>query len=426
MKRVFSYIVLALMSSSCTETKGEISIADETTLLTALVKDVGAQMAGIGFPVSTDKIEVKVSSPHEMLSLFKDINEESRQEVKNYTAFAPSLEDELKNDDAVSRLAFYDPNTETIVFQAGASKKISAGYLAHELAHVYQDQKWGLENTWRFYRAHPSREMFNITQYIIEGHAELARHAYEQSLATNPVTMSDLSVGLGKVFESECVVCDSNQSVANLPYSMGLRFLLHQYRSGGWKLVEDFFNQLPLSSEQIIHPKKLKKDNPKILKLPQWQDKELPAQVVLDGPMGEAYLLTKLLSLGVQKTEAFTSASGWDGDIAHLYRTKNGDEALVWRIVFDRDIDAQQLSDTLRNLKEPQENMRIGRVVDWVITDSPVLEAKLRIFMSKNPQYLEAVLGDQKGETTELGANKDQAMYFTTPLRMRIVIGPNH
>ncbi len=412
MERVFFYIVLALVFSSCTENQEEAIYPDETTSLTALVNNVGAQMGLLGFAVATDKIAVQVKSKAEMMAMFQEISDESRQEVKEYKAFGPSFESELN--DAGSRLAFYDPNSKTIVLQAGALHKISKGYLAHELAHVYQDQKWGLENIWRFYRAKPSRELFNITQYLIEGHAELARQAYEQKQAINSRTVSGLSLNLGKVFDAECVFCDTNQSTANLPYSVGLRFLLHQYRSGGWDGVENFFNRLPSSSEQIIHPDKLKIDSPKTLKLPEWHDEDQPTQLIVDGTMGEAYLLTKLLSLGVEKSEAFTCASGWDGDIAHIYRTEKGEEVFAWRIIFDRQVDAEQLTETLHKINLSRQNMRNGRVVDWIMSDNAILEAKVRIFMSKHPQFSEQVWSDgQSVKSLKLSETEGQSVFFS-------------
>lgn len=420
MARVFFYIVLALVSSSCSDSQRDYH--NQNSRLKSLVNDISAQMAGLGFPVNTDEISVELRSPEAMAAWFNEISDESRQENKNYVAYAPANGQE----DESSRFAFYDPNSKTLVVQSGVLNELSNGYLAHELAHVYQDQKWGLKNIWSSYQDNPSRELFNITQYMIEGHAELARQAYEQKYATNPVAVSDLSVGLGKVFKSECMVCGAGQSGDDLPYTFGLRFLLHQYRKGGWALAENFLHTLPLSSEQILHPSKLKLDNPKNLELPRWVDKDMPAELILDGPMGEASLLTKLLSFGVPNFEAFRAASGWDGDRAQIYLTDKGEKALLWRVVFDRDIDAKQLENALKR-RMPDQIMRTGRLVDWVMSDSPNMTSKLKAFLKQHPQKFEENSADEfSTELVELKATEDEALYFRPPKRMRIVIGPKN
>lgn len=425
MLRVFIVCLAQLFLVGCEETKPG-SYQTEELLLKALVYEIGVEMGKAGFLVNTKEVKVRVESKPRMKEIFNNLSEISRTEIKNEHLVSESTKALEKDDSA--RLAFYDANSKTIIFAGGSVGEISPAYIAHELAHVYQDQKWGLENIWQPYQKEPSREMFNITQYMVEGHAEMAKEAYEQMKAKDLVELSDLTVNLGRVFDSECVLCDDTEAAQSLPYSLGLRFLLHQYKKGGWAAAEKFIEVLPSSSEQIIHPAKLKDDLPRKVSLPFWEDKNHPGSLSLNGVMGQAFLLEKLLKLGLPKSEAFTSSSGWDGDIAHFYLFEDGSEAMVWRIIFDRDEDAQQLENSLRKVKLSKEVMRVGRTIDWISTKNSLIEAKLRIFLSKNPILLPEIQLDEvstkKVEEEVLDEVKSDSMFFNPPKRTRLVIEP--
>lgn len=392
------FLLTLLMLSSCDRDGKALEREKERVELWSMIQSVVQDMATMGFPLDLGQVSIEVRDAQDMTYLFDAISDESQREVKTITSFAPKV-GESEPEESQARMAFYDPNTKTIVFRQGASRKLGKGYLAHELAHVHQDQRWGFDTIWQPYQHKPSRELFNITQFIIEGHAELVRQTYEQLDAKNHHEVSALSMTLGKFAETECIECFSVKSMLNLPYSLGLRFLVHQFRQGGWPLVESHFLNLPTSTEQLIHPKKLNVDLPTQVDLPEFSDAHIKTKLKLDGSLGEAFLLSKLLSLSIPVKEAFESASGFDGDNAQLYQTANGDEALAWRIVFDRQLDAQQLEASINRVGRPFTLMRTGAVVDWIISDDHELTNKLRIFLSKHQQKFET---DPAGEQSTL------------------------
>lgn len=391
MLHLFLSLILFSSLSNCGEALASDPFHKELSTLKSMVNNVSRELTTLGFKVDPSYISIDIKDAKSMATAFNKISDESRKE-NIHTPFGP--ETSGFDDGARSRLAFYDPNSQTIVFLAGASKFLSKGYLAHELTHVYQDQKWGFDNIWRPYQQNPSREMFNVTQFIIEGHAELVRQAYEQKQSV--AQKQSLSESLAKISENDCLVCDSEQSTANLPYFLGMRFLLQQYRNGGWPLVERFFENLPTSTEQIIHPNKHRIDLPSEINLAPWTDTNSSSRLTQNGSLGEAFLLTKLLNLGIKRSVAFESASGWDGDVAQIYKSPDGRDALAWRIMFDRPYDAQQMESALSEVKSPGEITRVGRVIDWVISDSAELVSGLRIFLSKNPTDLPINIDDEK------------------------------
>jgi hypothetical protein len=370
----------------------------ERSKLSSIMQNVASDLDKMGFRIDTTKINLEVLPKAEMAMLFNSMNNLARQEIKSkdinttQEQWVTSENSGQRND---ARLAFYDPNSKTIFFLAGATKNLQNGYLAHELAHAYQDQQFDFAAIWKPYHESPSKELFNITQYVVEGYAELVRQTYEQIKADNPRTANVLSMKLGKFAEEECAECFSVKSATNLPYSLGLRFMVHQLKQGGWPLVDKFLLNLPGSTEQIIHPNKLLIDEPTDIKLPKFKDPSIKTEVKLSGKLGEGFLLGKLLSMSVPVKEAFKSASGFDGDDAQLITTEDGREALMWRIIFDRDLDAQQLEASLNNVNGAYFLVRNGRVIDWIISNNYELNHKLHAFLNKNRLILPQDQDDQ-------------------------------
>lgn len=401
--------LLAIILSGCGN--GD-PLSKETKKITEMIKTVSVELLDLGFAIDLDEIEIKVLKAEDMASMFNNLTDQSQQNF----ALGPAVFDDGIN----SRLAFYDPNSKTIVFRQGALDSISKGYVAHELAHVYQDQTWSFDDIWQGYRDDPSKEMFNITQFMVEGYAEVVRQAYEQK---NSEKAGVLSANLGRMLENDCLVCEPGAGAGDLPYTMGLRFLAHQYQQGGWPLVDEFMTKLPSSSEQIMHPDKYKRDTPSTVNMPVWPERE--HELVLDGSMGEAALLGKLLEFSVPKDVALEAASGWEGDNAQMYRQSDGQEIFIWRIVFDRITDATQLEDALKTYARSHDVLRVGQVVDWILTGNSTLKKQARIFLSKNLMTIKTDEDDENSTNEQEISLKNDANYFYNPyLIPKIIIGP--
>lgn len=401
-------------------------------MLRNVVQKVGAELGHLGFSVDCNQITIDVKEASDMAAMFNQISDEARQEVSNHTPSGPAMsmarQDKSPSfrDGDSSRLAFYDPNSKSIVFKKGSLSSLTRGYLAHELAHAYQDQKWGFDKIWETYQKKPSREIFNVTQFMIEGHAELVRNAYEQNEADSQKDVNDISLALGGLSENDCIPCHTKQSDSTLPYTFGMRFLVNQYRSGGWPLVESLLMNLPPSTEQIIHENKYQEDHPTELSLPNWDAQGTKTEPLLNGSLGEAFLLAKLLSMSIPPEQAFATASGWDGDVAQLYRISHGREVLVWRILFDRLYDAQQLEEAVKGSGGDNDVFRVGRVVDWIITKFPDLKKSTRIFLSKHPLHVDAQWADEQSTIEQEVSIKNDAQLFSSPYFVpKIFIGPN-
>lgn len=389
---------------NCSDEDEHVLHEGELEILTNMVKQVSFELSDLGFAVDPERVGIEVKDAAHMASLFNQLNDKSRPQIEDFLgtpSLGPSGKKPLFRDGAMARLAFYDPNTQTIVFQEGAAFELSMGDLAHELTHAFQDQKWGFDALWQPYQEHPSRELYNIIHYALEGYAELVSKSYEQAHSKTKKASTQLEWTLAKLYDNECVVCGASGQTAQMPYLVGTRFFLHQFKEGSWNQVDQSLSSLPSSTEQMLHPAKLGKDEPTTVTLPLWQPDKVKVERVADGCMGEAFLLAKLLSISMPSHEAYLAASGWDGDVAHVYRSKDGTQALLWRIVFDRYEDATQLERGVSSLGMSKNVMKMGRVVDWIITENEDLLRTSRIFMSKNPMSLEKPLLEDKRLTQE-------------------------
>ena len=208
-----------------------------------------------------------------------------------------------------------------------------------------------------------------------------------------------------------------------LPYILGLRFMGSLYKKGGWSLVENSITDLPASSEQILHPEKFQADEPSEVFLPVWKDNKFNAQLISDSQKGEAYLLSKLINLSLSSKEAFISSSGWDADRSQLYKMPNNQDILIWRLVFDRDEDAEQLETSLDKINAVGKRFRNGSTIDWVIADDDEVISALHIFLSQNPFLVTKKANDMKSTQNQEIQSKDddfliQSPYFRKSLKI--------
>lgn len=380
----------------------------EAAKLWPIVEDIAHSLNELGFTIDLSDISIIVADDKKMEGHFKAVSRLST----NILPHGPVAHKDNHNS---GRLAFYDPNLKIIAFKKNVSHRIGEGYIAHELAHVFQDQKWGFKKLWRNYHNSPSREQFNIANFLIEGFAELVKETFLQSKAKNKIKLKKLAVQLGKLTEHDCTPCLKERSLKNLPYSFGTRFLSKLYQRGGWSEVEKVFTHMPPSTEQIIHPNKLNLDSPVLPKLPVWQDNKYKPKLLVESTLGEAFLLNKLISLDLDASEALKSASGWDGDQAQSYITPNNESLLVWRITFDRVIDAKQLIDSLKHHIKDKEISRMGRTIDWIITNNKILLNKAREFFSSYPSSTRVEITDEASTLNQESMMKADEWTFKNP-----------
>ncbi|MBI1850736.1 MAG: hypothetical protein HYR85_10370 [Planctomycetes bacterium] len=277
-------------------------------------------------------------------------------------------------------VAYYQADRKAIVIGPSAPDTI----LAHELTHAAEDQRRGFASL--FGHGGKTLEAVRIAQCLTEGEADLAAAAVMQ--ARDGKKLDDLA---------DDALDDPLQGLlaggASLPYRYGNRFLLARFREGGWKAVGACFDRIPPSTEQIAHPEKLGTDVPTTVALPDLHALGLDCRH--EDVIGE--IAIEGLFLETPGTSAHLAAVGWDGDRVGVYHAANGDVAIAWRSVWDRDDDASQFAVALGN-RFTGKIARSGHVVDATWATSPSLADAVAAAMRDHP--LIAAPSERDAEST--------------------------
>jgi hypothetical protein len=278
---------------------------------------------------------------------------------------ADSLEVQQANR-GVSTLGFYDPRSDEIVViaESAAQLRIDEVTLAHELVHAWQDQQFNISDDPFDVRI---RDDANAIAGLIEGDASLMDTLYERQC--------------GQAWDCLQRESDSSGELANigvyvlkfLPYSDGPVFVQSVKREGGWKAVNELYEDPPTSSEQVIRPDKYESDPPTDVSFEDTATEEWERVRPPNRPdyasVGESALMsmfvyplydsegrTQIVSPNqwLNRTESGNISdfdpfnyesrysAGWDGDRLHVYRNESGELAYVWKLAWDSERDAEE------------------------------------------------------------------------------------
>lgn len=139
------------------------------------------------------------------------------------------------------------------------------------------------------------------------------------------------------------------------PYVYGQGFVEYLYDIGGWDAINAAYSNLPVSTEQILHPERYPNDVPNNPDHPdlspilgdQWRELD-------SGVMGEWYTYLILAhgrdpNARLDDTEAQIASDGWEGDIYIVYYNDDEEAVLViMHTVWESDNDARQFFDAFR------------------------------------------------------------------------------
>jgi hypothetical protein len=251
---------------------------------------------------------------------------------------------------------FYDPLTDKMFVLAGDDTAAEEYFYSHEVVHALQDADLD-----------PNDLMENPpTGNSDAGLAELALYEGDAVATSNDYLAKHPALALAILKEPQSDFPELEQapgaSVVDLvfPYASGLSFVERLRAAGGWERVNAAYADMPVSTEQILHPEKyLERDVPSTMALPDPQT-ALGAgwQTIDEDTLGELQigaLLADLKSGGGFDTRtgqlalpetAHNAAAGWDGDRYALWSDGTRD-ALVWRSVWDTPEDARAFSRAL-------------------------------------------------------------------------------
>ena len=237
---------------------------------------------------------------------------------------------------------------------------------SHEYTHVLQDQTYDIENGLGYNddACQEDTERCAAIQALIEGDASLTEinWYFEFATADDQQQLMDFYQSLSSpVYDNAPAFMKQDFVFA---YNQGLTFVQALYDEGGWEAVDAAYANVPVSTEQILHPERYPADVPVPVELPDllpvlgegWR--ELDRNV-----MGEWYTYL-ILGYGIdsptqiEDAVAAEAAAGWEGDTYLVYyNDATGQTVMVLRTLWDSNADALQFSDAFHDYAEARFNV---------------------------------------------------------------------
>jgi hypothetical protein len=132
------------------------------------------------------------------------------------------------------------------------------------------------------------------------------------------------------------------------PYAAGTTFVAELIERGGWEAVDDAFEDLPQSSEQILHPERyIERDEPTWVEFGTLSDVcETRHYVDVRGEFDIRNMLAEMLNTSVVDETMIQAAQGWDGDRLEIWNDCfDGAQVVVHGSVWDGPSEAAEYAE---------------------------------------------------------------------------------
>jgi len=235
--------------------------------------------------------------------------------------------------------------------------------LVHEYVHSFQDGRWDLEEMNKLVEKdddeNSSSEFATTVSCIIEGDAMLAMVLYAEEVYgpdwydqiygeevedPEPEPEEELPPALERYFYFN--------------YSECIGFVVAIYQQGGWDAVNDLYDDLPRSTEAILHPDRYlaDKDIGSIVPLPALQEELDGWERLSLAPFGEFDVYNYLLTILEDEGVAAAASTGWDGGRSAVYTKESEDEGGEQQVLvhmglaFDTEADREEFLRAFRDV----------------------------------------------------------------------------
>ena len=210
---------------------------------------------------------------------------------------------------------------------------------AHEYVHYLQSVQ-GLEqgSSWfeRFFEGGLlSPDELNAVDALLEGDARFTENLYREVYRDSFPLLEDWEA------DPELMALRDHLLVQTtlFPYEQGSEFVGAIYEKGGFDAVNALYDEVPISSEQVLHPELYPDETP--IELPArltqppngWQLSDDPT---FSGAYGEFFIRAWLETIGTTNATASSAAAGWGNDNLYLLNSfDSGEYGLQWVIAWD-------------------------------------------------------------------------------------------
>lgn len=251
---------------------------------------------------------------------------------------------------------FYDSELKEMYVVQGTEFGGYEKYVyAHEYTHVLQDQVYGLDEGLGLNNeaCEADSERCAAVTALTEGDAMLTQMIWFFTYASE----QDYEELMQAVEGIESPILDSAPAYISadlqFPYDYGYSFVEMLYNEGDYNAVEAAYEDVPVSTEQILHPERYPDDKPVQVALPDLTERLGEEWALYDqNVMGEWFIyliLNKAYDKAYQLPEdiAEDAAEGWGGDAYAFYLNEETDQVVfVMDVVWETLQDADEFADT--------------------------------------------------------------------------------
>lgn len=254
---------------------------------------------------------------------------------------------------------FYDPDTKELVLvsETQGLNAYERSVFAHEYAHALQDQNFDIRGSgFSEEMFEQDSERFEAAQAVLEGDASLLEEQYQATLTAAEQREYDQVVNA----QDPSLYLEMPQYLLYdfiFPYEQGLEFVRHYHTEGGWARVDEVWRDLPVSSEQILHPERYDaREAPVVVARPALTDTLGADWRLLDSGVNGEWYTYLILAHGTDsgarlgQSRARAAAEGWGGDGYSVYRREASDDlVLAAHWVWDTPADAEEFVEAFRD-----------------------------------------------------------------------------
>ena len=227
-------------------------------------------------------------------------------------------------------VGYYSPDDkEMVVIQT--ADDLSPGdriTYVHEYTHALQDQHFDLNAMDERLEEQGNSDAEAAFAALVEGDAILAMSVY----AYTKVAEEDFAQLAGEddgslAFDRAPVFL---QEAITFPYERGAAFVIQLWRQGGWSAIDKAFNELPKSTEQILHfdkylageaPVEVSLEKVSGLLTDSWEEED-------NDTLGE-FALYHVLKTFLPEDRSIEASEGWGGDRYAYYEDASERQLLV-------------------------------------------------------------------------------------------------
>ena len=242
---------------------------------------------------------------------------------------------------------YYEPKTQEFYLADWIDIDGQKPVIAHELTHALQDQHFNLRRFEKWPKHDSDAEL--AAHSLVEGDASFLMMQY---IVRNPARQLSFMKSMGATGASATEQIDKAPRILRetllFPYFQGMAWVTGVYKQGGWDAVSATYQNLPKSTEQILHNDKyIANEAPQKVSVRDiskslgrgWK----MADNDVEGEWGYYLILDQILESPDLSKKA---SAGWGGDRYALFTGPKPTDVLVaQKTVWDTETDAREFFD---------------------------------------------------------------------------------